>query len=282
MREALVGFRDELRADERRQKKCTDQAQETDPEHDAARSDRRQPKPSRALAIALACRVKAFPEGGNPEEPTVLPPITQGKTACRKNPPDQSRINAVENIHQSVGSAHQAAQHWNTQQPGGWWVVPNARQHRIQGETHKQAHQYRNSHGDSKRIKETADDAAHERHWHKDSANRKRGGHHCQANFLGALARRHEVVFAHAHMPNDVLAHHDGIVDQQADTERERHHRHEVQREAKGIDGDKTGDNRDRQSQTGDDGRAPRVEKEKNDGDSEQRPLHQRALHTIQ
>jgi hypothetical protein len=62
---------------------------------------------------------------------------------------------------------------------------------------------------------------------------------------------------AHLHMAHDVLAHHDGVVDQQADAQAQRHHGHEVQREAEGIHGDEAADHRDRQRQPGDDGAAP-------------------------
>ena len=47
---------------------------------------------------------------------------------------------------------------------------------------------------------------------------------------------------------HDVLAHDDRVVDQQADAQRQRHHRHEVQREAERVDGDERRDHRDRQA----------------------------------
>ena len=50
--------------------------------------------------------------------------------------------------------------------------------------------------------------------------------------------RRAAMVLAHVQMAHDVLAHHDRVVDQQSDAQRQRHHRHEVQREAERVDGD--------------------------------------------
>src|SRR5678815_892277 len=52
------------------------------------------------------------------------------------------------------------------------------------------------------------------------------------------LARRGVVALAHVDMAHDVLAHHDGVVDEQADAQRQRHQRHVVEGEAEGIQGD--------------------------------------------
>jgi hypothetical protein len=73
-------------------------------------------------------------------------------------------------------------------------------------------------------------------------------------------------------MAHDVLAHHDRVVDQQADAQAQRHHGHEVQREAEGIDGDEAADHRDGQRQPGDDGAAPGVQEQEHDGHGEQAP----------
>ena len=52
---------------------------------------------------------------------------------------------------------------------------------------------------------------------------------------ISAVASRAAVIVirAHVHVPDDVLPHHDGVVDQQADGERESHQRQDVQREAR-------------------------------------------------
>ena len=74
--------------------------------------------------------------------------------------------------------------------------------------------------------------AAHEgdRHEHRDDRERRRRDG--EADLVGALARRRVVVLPHLHVAHDVLAHHDRVVDQDADREREPEQRHRVQREA--------------------------------------------------
>jgi hypothetical protein len=78
------------------------------------------------------------------------------------------------------------------------------------------------------------------------------------------------------HVAHDVLAHHDGVVDQQADAQAQRHHGHEVQREAEGIDRDEAADHGDGQRQPGDDGAAPAVQEQEDDGHRQQRAFDQR------
>ena len=84
-------------------------------------------------------------------------------------------------------------------------------------------------------MEELADDAAHEadRQEHRD--DRQRGGQHRQADLLRAVERRVVGGLAHLHMAHDVLAHHDRVVDQQADAQRQRHQRDHVDREAEHV-----------------------------------------------
>ena len=60
--------------------------------------------------------------------------------------------------------------------------------------------------------------------------------------------------------------------------QRERHQAHRVQREAEGVNGQKRGDDRYREREPGDDGRAPGIEEQEHDEDREQRPFYQRVL----
>jgi hypothetical protein len=62
---------------------------------------------------------------------------------------------------------------------------------------------------------------------------------------------------AHLHVAHDVLAHDDGVVDQQAHAQAHRHQRDHVDREAEQVHEQEGADQRDRQRQPGDDGRAP-------------------------
>jgi len=82
-----------------------------------------------------------------------------------------------------------------------------------------------------------ADDAAHEadRQEHRD--DREGRGQHRQTDFCRAFQRRNLVcleaaVHFHTGVPHNVFPHHDGIVDQQADAQRQRHQRNHVDGEA--------------------------------------------------
>jgi hypothetical protein len=79
-------------------------------------------------------------------------------------------------------------------------------------------------------------------------------------------------------MAHDVLAHDDGVVDQQPDAQRQRHQRHVVQREPAGVDGGQRGDHRDRQGQAGDHRAAPGAQEQEHDQHREHGALADRAL----
>ena len=86
------------------------------------------------------------------------------------------------------------------------------------------------------------------------------------------------VVLPHLDVPHDVLAHHDRVVDQDADGERQAEQRHRVQREAERPHGDERREHRHRQRQAGDDRRAPRVQEQEHDRHGERRAFEQRLL----
>ena len=160
-------------------------------------------------------------------------------------------------------------------------VVPDRRQHRIEREADEQAHQHRDRDGDAELEEETADDAAHERDRHEHGDDRERGRHHREADLVGAVARGVGVALAQRQVAHDVLAHDDGVVDQQADAQRQRHQRQEVEREAEGVQRDEGGDHRDRQREAGDDRAAPAVQEQEHDQHGEQAALDDRVLDAV-
>mmetsp|Transcript_6442 Transcript_6442/g.26470 ORF Transcript_6442/g.26470 Transcript_6442/m.26470 type:complete len:511 (+) Transcript_6442:729-2261(+) len=160
--------------------------------------------------------------------------------------------------------------------------MPDRGQHRVQREADEQAHQHRHGHRDAEGVEELADDAAHEGHGHEHRADREGRGHHRETDLVGAVGRGLLVALAHADMSHDVLAHDDGVVDQQADAQAQRHHGHEIQREAEGMHRDEAGDHGDRQGQPGDDGGAPAVQEQEDDGHRQQRAFDQRVPETGQ
>ena len=83
----------------------------------------------------------------------------------------------------------------------------------------------------------------------------------------------------HLHVPHDVLSHHDRIVDEDADGERQTEQRHRVQREAEGPHRDERRQHRDRKREARDDRGAPGVEEQEHDNDRQPRTLDEGFLH---
>ena len=128
-------------------------------------------------------------------------------------------------------------------------------------------------------MEELADDAAHETNGQKHRHDGQRGGQHCQANFLCAVHGGLVGRFAHLHMAHDVFAHHDGVVNQQAHAQRQRHERDHVDGEAKDVHEQKRANDGNRQREAGDDGGTPRVQEQEHDQHCQQRAFNQGLAH---
>src|SRR6185369_188662 len=128
---------------------------------------------------------------------------------------------------------------------------------------------------------EAADDAAHEGHWQEYRDDAEGGGEHRQPDLIGAVDGGLAVRLAEADVAHDVLAHHDGIVDQDADGKRQRHQRDHVQSEAEGRHHHEGAEHRDRQGKAGDHRAAPGMQEQEDDGDSEQAALDHGLLHVV-
>ena len=112
-------------------------------------------------------------------------------------------------------------------------VMPNTGQHGVERETHKHRNQDGRYDGDAKLMKELANNAFHEANGQKHRNNGQGGCQHSQANFLGAYHGGVVSILAHLHMPYDVFTNHNGIVNEQAHTQRQRHECDHVDGEAK-------------------------------------------------
>ena len=130
-------------------------------------------------------------------------------------------------------------------------------------------------------MEKLADDAAHEADRQKHRHDGKGGGQHGQADFGGAVHRGTKSAFAHLHMAHDVLAHHDGVVNQQPHAQTQRHQSDHVDGEAKQVHEQKSADDGDRQRQPGDHGGAPGIEKQKDDEHRQQSTFYQGAAHVV-
>ena len=111
-------------------------------------------------------------------------------------------------------------------------VAPVSRQHGVQGKGDAQAHQHRASHGQGKGPEPLARDTWHERHRNEHRNDGKRGGCHRHADFGRALQRGRSAIRATLHVAHDVFAHHNRIVNQHADGQREPQQGHEIEGEA--------------------------------------------------
>jgi hypothetical protein len=157
-------------------------------------------------------------------------------------------------------------------------VVPDRAEHRVEREADEHRDHHRGHDGDAELVEELADDAAHEADGQEDRHDRQRGGQHRQADLVGAVHRRVVGGFAHLHVAHDVLAHDDGVVDQQAHAQAQCHQRDHVDREAEQLHEQEGAHQRDRQRQAGDDGRAPGIQEQEDDADRQHGALDQRAL----
>ena len=72
------------------------------------------------------------------------------------------------------------------------------------------------------------------------------------------------------HVPDDVLEHHDRIVDDEADREDERHHRQVVEAEVQHLHDGERAEDRERQRERGNQRRRAVVQEQEDDADDEQ------------
>jgi hypothetical protein len=131
-------------------------------------------------------------------------------------------------------------------------VAQHARAHHRR---QRQRHDGRNDDGDGERqcelAEHAADKAGHEQQRNEHGDQRQRQRDHGEADFLGAAQRRLQRRFALLDVTDDVLEHHDGVVDHEAGADGQRHQRQIVERKPAAHDRE-CGDDRERQADAGD------------------------------
>jgi hypothetical protein len=160
-------------------------------------------------------------------------------------------------------------------------IVPNRRQHGVQREAHKHRNEHRRHDGQAKFMEELANDATHETNGQKHRHDGQGGGQHRQANFLRAVQRGLPGAFAHLHMAHNVLAHHDGVVNQQAHAQAQRHQRDHIDGKAKRMHEGESANDGNGQRQPRDDGGAPGVQEQKHNQHRENGSLYERSAHVV-
>ena len=138
----------------------------------------------------------------------------------------------------------------------------------------------RHHHGEL--VEDAADDAAHQQHGNEHGHQRDRDRDDGEADLAAALERRLERVEALLlHVAVDVLHHHDGVVDDEADGERQAEQRNVVDAEVEQIHRAERGDQRDRHRQRRDDGRGDFAQEQEDHHDDQRDGQRQRELHVV-
>ena len=160
----------------------------------------------------------------------------------------------------------------------GVGIVPDTREHRVERERHEERDGDGEGDGNAELEEDLADHPTHEgdRDEHRD--DREGGREDGEPDLVGAFFRGAMVILPHRDMADDVLAHDDRIVDQQADREGEREQRHGVEREPEHPHREEARDDRHREGETGDHGGAPRVQEQVDDHHGEERAEHEGEL----
>ena len=139
-----------------------------------------------------------------------------------------------------------------------------AAQHRRETQGNKSGHQDRHADRNGKFAQQPAQDSAHEEH--RDKSRHQRQGHrqNGESDLLGSLDRGFEDFLALLYMTDDILEHHDRVVNHETDAQRERHQGEIIQAVVQEIHHGESADNRHRQSQAGDDGGGDITQEKKN------------------
>ncbi|MGY4459699.1 hypothetical protein ACVWYI_003659 [Bradyrhizobium sp. LB13.1] len=167
-----------------------------------------------------------------------------------------------------------------------WVTSPWARRkarghHRRQGQRHEHRDEDRHRQHDGEFAEQAPDDAAHQqqRNQHRDQRDTDR--HDGEADFLGALEGGRHRRFAFLDVAGDVLEHHDGVVDDEADRDGERHQRQIVERIADHPHQGARAQQRQRNRDGGNDGRPETAQENEDDHDHQRNGQQQRELDVL-
>ena len=149
----------------------------------------------------------------------------------------------------------------------------------------RQRNDRRDDDGDRQRQRELAEhaphEAGHEQQRDEDGDQRQGERDHREADLARALERRLHRALALLHVAHDVLDHDDGIVDDEAGADGQRHQRQVVEREAAEPHDAEGGHQRDGQRHAGDDGGADGAQEQQHHQHHQPHAQHQRELHVV-
>jgi hypothetical protein len=128
-----------------------------------------------------------------------------------------------------------------------------AAEHRRQGQRNETRNENGGADGDGEFVQQAADDAAHEKYGDEYRDQRERHGNDGEAYFPRAADRGGHRLFAVLDVADDVLQHHDRVIDDEAYRERERQQREVVEAVAERLHDGEGADHGDGQRQRGND-----------------------------
>ena len=151
--------------------------------------------------------------------------------------------------------------------------------HRCDGERDDGRHQHHEGERQGKLAEHAPYNAGHEQQRDKDGDQREGQRDDGEADLARALQRRLQRALAVLHIALDVLDHHDGVVDDKARADGQRHQRQIVEAEARQPHGRKGRDDGQRQRHGGDRHGAQVAQEKQHDEHDERHGKQQRELH---
>ena len=156
-----------------------------------------------------------------------------------------------------------------------------AAQHRRQRQRDESRDQDRDADRHGEFVEQAADDAAQEQDGNEYRGERQRHGQDRKPDLTRAVERRLQRLFSLLQMADNVLEHHDRIVHDKPDRQRERHERQVVEAVAHQIHHRKRADDREWQRETRNDRRRQILQEQEDDEHDETERDQQRQLHVI-
>ena len=154
-------------------------------------------------------------------------------------------------------------------------------QHRGERERHEAGHQNGHTDRDGELAEQAPHETGHEQQRNKDGHQRQRHRENREADFFRAVERRLHGLLSHLQVTHNVFEHHDGVVYDKTDREREGHQRQVIEAVAEHPHDRAGTDQRERQGQRGDD-RGAQIPEEQEDHHHDQSDReNERELHIV-
>src|SRR6266487_5406212 len=199
----------------------------------------------------------------------------QDQKLMAENPVQRNVVNPEDTIESIFGKTVE------TIVPAGFGAEEAGAHHGGGGERNKERNADGNAKDDGEFAEEAADDAAHQQNRNEDGDERSAHGEDGKADFAGTFHGGFIRFHAAFDVPSDVLDDHDGVVHDEAGTDCERHQREIVQAVVAQIHDAEGANERERNSNTGDDGGPDISQESKHHENDERDGNHKRDFHVV-